>query len=90
MAENFPNQKKATDMQGIPNNMNQNRSHKDKHLYEHRYMEYRKIALMNLFEGQQQTCRHREQTYGHGWCGEEGEGETDAESSTVAHIHYHM
>ena len=53
-------------------------------------MEYRKIVLMNLFEGQQQTCRHREQTYGHGWCGEEGEGETDAESSTVAYIHYHM
>ena len=36
MAENSPNQKKETDMQvwevqRIPNNMNPNRSHKDKH-----------------------------------------------------------
>ena len=28
-------------------------------------MECRKMALMNLFGGQQWRCRHREQTYGH-------------------------
>ena len=25
-----------------------------------------KVVLMNLFSRQQQRCRHREQTYGHG------------------------
>ena len=29
------------------------------------HMECRKMALMNLFGGQQWRCRHREQTYGH-------------------------
>ena len=36
-------------------------------------MEYRKIVLKNLFTGQQWRNRHREQTYGHGERGEEGE-----------------
>ena len=36
---------------------------------------------MNLFSGQQQRNRHREQTYGHSWEGEEGEGEIFGESN---------
>ena len=34
--------------------------------YANIYMESRKIALINLFEGQQRRNRHREQTYGLG------------------------
>ena len=37
-------------------------------------MESRKMVLKNLFTGQQWKNRHREQTYGHGERG--GEGET--------------
>ena len=33
-------------------------------------MESRKMALMNLFSGQQWRNRHKEQTYGHGGRGE--------------------
>ena len=29
-------------------------------------MEYKEMALMDLFSGQQRRNRHREQTYGHG------------------------
>ena len=29
-------------------------------------MQSRQIVLMNIFTGQQQRCRHREQIYGHG------------------------
>ena len=36
-------------------------------------MESRKMVLKNLFTGQQQRNRHREQTYGHGERGAEGE-----------------
>ena len=36
-------------------------------------MESRKLVLKNLFTGQQWRNRHREQTYGHGETGEEGE-----------------
>ena len=40
---------------------------KDKYpLLTHTYMESRKMALMDLFSGQQWRSRHREQTYGHG------------------------
>ena len=37
-------------------------------------MESKKMALINLFSGQQWRNRHRKQTSGHGG-GEEGEGE---------------
>ena len=36
-------------------------------------MESRKMVLTNLFTGQQWRNRHREQTYGHGERGGEGE-----------------
>ena len=36
-------------------------------------MENRKMVLQNLFTGQQWRNRHREQTYGHGEEGGEGE-----------------
>ena len=36
-------------------------------------MESRKMVLINLFAGQQWRNRHREQTYGQGERGEEGE-----------------
>ena len=36
-------------------------------------MEYRKVVLKNLFTGQQWRNRHREETYGLGERGEEGE-----------------
>ena len=45
----------------------------------HIYMESRKMILMNLFAGQQWTCRHREQTCGHGLG--EGEGGITGESN---------
>ena len=35
-------------------------------ILKHIYMESKKMALMNLFSGQQWRNRHREQTYGHG------------------------
>ena len=41
-------------------------------------MESRKMVLMNLFAGQQQKYRYREQTYGHGQV-DEGEGGTNGE-----------
>ena len=37
------------------------------------YTESRKMVLKNLFTGQQWKNRHREQTYGHGERGVEGE-----------------
>ena len=44
-------------------------------------MESRKMVLMNLFARQQWRNRHREQTYGHGERGREGEmyGESNME-----------
>ena len=52
-------------------------------------MEFRKMVLNNLFAGQQWRNRHREQTYGHGERGEEGEmyGMTNLEIySTICKI----
>ena len=48
-------------------------------------MESRKMALMNLFAGQQWRNRHREQIYEHGERGGEGEvcGESDMEIYTT-------
>ena len=45
-------------------------------------MESRKMVLKDLFSGQQWRNRHREQTYGHGERGEEGEiyGESKMET----------
>ena len=50
-------------------------------------MESRKIVVMSLFSGQQQRHRQREQTYGHGRVGggEDGENETNGESSMEAY-----
>ena len=47
------------------------------------------MVLMNLFAGQQRRNRHREQTYGHGERGGEGEiyGESNMENyNTVCKI----
>ena len=46
-------------------------------------MESRGTVLRNLFTEQQWRRRQREQAYGQGW-GEEGEGETNGESSMEA------
>ena len=47
-------------------------------------MESRKTVLKNLFTGQQWKNRHREQTYGHGERG--GEGEMYAKSNIETYI----
>ena len=47
-------------------------------------MESRKMVLKNLFKGQQQRNRHREQTYEHGEVG--GEGEMCGESNMETYI----
>ena len=47
-------------------------------------MESRKMVLKNLFKGQQQRNRHREQTYEHGEGG--GEGEMCGESNMETYI----
>ena len=47
-------------------------------------MESRKTVLKNLFSGQQWRNGHREQTYGHGERG--GEGEMYAESNMETYI----
>ena len=47
-------------------------------------MESRKMALMNLFAGQQWRNKHREQTYRHRERG--GEGEMYGESNTETYI----
>ena len=51
-------------------------------LYSNIYTESRKMVLKNLFTGQQWKDRHREQTYGHGERGGEGEmyGKSNMES----------
>ena len=52
-------------------------------------MESRKMAPKNLFTGQQRRNRHREQTYGHGERGGEGEmyGKSNTETySTICKI----
>ena len=47
-------------------------------------MESRKMVLKNLFTGQQWRNKHREQTYGHGERG--GEGEMYGESNMEIYI----
>ena len=47
-------------------------------------MESRKMVLKNLFTGQQWRKRHREQTFGHGERG--GEGEMYGKSNRETHI----
>ena len=47
-------------------------------------MESRKVVLKNLFTGQQWRNRHREQTYGHGKRG--GEGEMYGKSNMETYI----
>ena len=47
-------------------------------------MESRKMILQNLFTGQQVRNRHREQTYGHGERG--GEGEMYGKSNMETYI----
>ena len=45
------------------------------------------MVLINLFAEQQWICRHREQTYGHGWLrGEEGEGRVFGESKMETYM----
>ena len=48
-------------------------------------MESRRMVLMNFFTGQQWRNRHREQTYGHGERGREGEmyGKSNMETYTA-------
>ena len=55
---------------------------KDKYCNIYIYIESRKMVLKNLFTGQQWRNRHREQTYGHGERGGEGEmyGENNIET----------
>ena len=48
------------------------------------YMESRKMVLVNLFARQQWRKRHREQTYGHGERG--GEGEMFGESNMGPYV----
>ena len=58
---------------------------KDKYpILRHTYMESRKMALMDLFSGQQWRSRHREQTYGRS--GRRGEGEMSGESNREASV----
>ena len=47
-------------------------------------MDSRKMVLKNLFAGQQWRNKHREQTYGHGERG--GEGEMYGDSNTETYI----
>ena len=49
-------------------------------------MESRKMVLKNLFTGQRWRSRHREQTYGHGEMG--GEGDIYEKSNMETHITY--
>ena len=59
-------------------------------MYEHRFMESRKMVLKNPFAGQQWKDRHRKQTDGHGEKGEEGEiyGKSNMETYiTICNIH---
>ena len=53
-------------------------------LYTNEYIESRKMVLKNLFAGQQWRNRYREQTYGHGERG--GEGEMYGESNMETYI----
>ena len=49
-------------------------------------MESRKMVPMNLSAEQQWRCRHREQTYGHGWGrGKVTVGQTETAALTCPH-----
>ena len=50
-------------------------------------MESRKMILKNLFPGQQWRNRHREQTYGHGEGGGEGEMYRKSNMKTYTNIY---
>ena len=54
----------------IQSEVNQKEKYKYHIHRSYKYMESRKMALMNLFSGQQWRNRHKEQTYGHGGRGE--------------------
>ena len=56
---------------------------KDKYILTHIYRT-RRMVLKNLFTGQQWRIRHREQTYGHGERG--GEGEMHGKSNMETYI----
>ena len=57
--------------------------------YINKYMNSRKMVLMNLFAGQQWRPRHREQTHGH-----RGQSRMERvrlmERAVWKHIHYHV
>ena len=53
-------------------------------VYKCTYSESRKMVLKNLFAGQQWRNRHREQTYGQGERG--GEGEMKGENNVHDHV----
>ena len=57
------------------------------HIYYWIYMESKRMALMNLFAGQQWRCRHREQTCGHRGEGEDG---TNSKSSIETYTSPHV
>ena len=58
---------------------------KDKYcILTHIYMESRKMVLKNLFTGEKWRNRHREETYGHGERG--GEGEMYGESNMETYV----
>ena len=64
-----------------------NQKDKDKyHILMHK-LESRKMVLKNLFTGQQWRNRHREQTYGHGERGREGEMYGKSNMETYITIH---
>ena len=64
--------------------MKQIRKRKISIVYKHMYVESRKMVLKNLFAGQHWRNRHREQNYGHGEQG--GEGEKYGESNVETYI----
>ena len=51
-------------------------SQKEKNKYEQRYMESRKMVVMNLLAGKEERCRHRERAVDTGWEGEGGQPES--------------
>ena len=55
-------------------------------VYKCTYSESRKMVLKNLFAGQQWRNRHREQTYGHGERGGEGELYGDSNTETLLYV----
>ena len=64
--------------------MKQLRKRKIRSVDKHMYVESRTMVLKNLFAGQHCRNRHREQNYGHGEQG--GEGEKYGESNVETYI----